>query len=274
MNEAYHRENASTPATILIVDDDPTNVEVLECVLDSVGYGYLEAANGREALEVLARNTPDLILLDLMMPVMDGFEVCRRVKTSAQWQDIPIIIVSALSEDEDRQRATDCGADDFLNKPVDFSVLLDHVDKYLCARQAMPEPQQSDSLYRRLIDASPDAFLVHRDGKIVFLNASGARLLGVVNPERLLGSSLLAVTHPSDHDMLSAYMRQVQRDDMAVPLLKTQFVRLDGIPIEVEIASTPFVYENQPAALMVIRHVAEQQPNRRLSGLPPQHRVP
>ncbi|MGE3537454.1 MAG: response regulator [Candidatus Tectimicrobiota bacterium] len=131
------------PATILIVDDDATNVALLESVLESAGYTLLSARNGVEALALLARNTPDLILLDLMMPELDGFEVCRRVKASPHWCDIPIIILTALDDVDDYTRAIACGADDFMSKPFTFAVLLARVRGYLRARRAMLELRQA-----------------------------------------------------------------------------------------------------------------------------------
>jgi CheY-like chemotaxis protein/anti-sigma regulatory factor (Ser/Thr protein kinase) len=130
---------ANATATILLVDDEMTNIAVLQGVLASAGYQILVASNGREALDAIAQHAPDLILLDVMMPEIDGFEVCRRVKASPQWSHIPIIIITALDEPDDYARALDCGADDFMTKPFTFAVLLARVRGYLRAKQAMEE---------------------------------------------------------------------------------------------------------------------------------------
>jgi DNA-binding response OmpR family regulator/anti-sigma regulatory factor (Ser/Thr protein kinase) len=130
---------AHATATILLVDDEITNVAVLQGILASAGYRIVVARNGREALEAITQQAPDLILLDVMMPEIDGFEVCRQVKAAPQWCHIPIIIITALDEPDDYTRALDCGADDFMTKPFTVAVLLARVRGYLRAKQAMEE---------------------------------------------------------------------------------------------------------------------------------------
>ena len=103
--------------TLLIVDDQKINHQALEMSLTQQGYHLAFASSGVEALEIVAQQPPDLILLDIMMPGMDGFEVCQRLKSNSQWQPIPIILVTALSSKADLARGLDVGADDFLSKP-------------------------------------------------------------------------------------------------------------------------------------------------------------
>lgn len=103
---------------ILIVDDEPFNVDYLEQELEDLGYETISAANGQEALEKVAAEAPDLILLDVMMPVMDGFTVCRILKEHGETRLIPIIIMTALDAVADRIQGIKAGADDFLTKPV------------------------------------------------------------------------------------------------------------------------------------------------------------
>ena len=103
---------------ILIVDDEPFNVDYLEQELEDLGYETISAANGQEALEKVATDAPDLILLDVMMPVMDGFTVCRILKEHEETRLIPIIIMTALDAVADRIQGIKAGADDFLTKPV------------------------------------------------------------------------------------------------------------------------------------------------------------
>jgi putative two-component system response regulator len=114
---------------ILIVDDQPQNVDLLEAYLVPQGYEVVKAANGQEALEKLSSNQIDLILLDVMMPGMDGFEVTRRVRRDNRL--LPIILVTALREMEDRVKGIEAGCDDFLSKPVDKIELLARVKSLL-----------------------------------------------------------------------------------------------------------------------------------------------
>ncbi|WP_143301470.1 response regulator, partial [Candidatus Entotheonella palauensis] len=134
---------AETPdgaATLLIVDDDLTNLETCRGVLEPLGYRLLSAANGREALEVIAQDPPDALLLDLLMPEMDGFEVCQRLKGVPQWQNLPIVALTALHETADYVRALECGADDFLTKPVNAAALQ------ACVRNVLRRKRAEDAL--------------------------------------------------------------------------------------------------------------------------------
>ena len=104
---------------ILAVDDLPENIELLDAYLAGQGYEIVTAANGEEALEKLSGNQIDLILLDVMMPGIDGFEVTRRVRQDDAHRLLPIILVTSLNEREDRVKGIEAGCDDFISKPVD-----------------------------------------------------------------------------------------------------------------------------------------------------------
>jgi len=106
-------------ASLLLVDDRPENFDVVQVLLHGEGYELNYAASGRRALDRLAYYTPDVILLDAMMPDLDGLETCRQIKANPQWRSIPIIMVTALSSKEDLARCLEAGADDFISKPVD-----------------------------------------------------------------------------------------------------------------------------------------------------------
>ena len=96
-------------ARILVVDDQPLNVKVIEAKLSSEYYEVLTASSGREALDSMAAVKPDIVLLDIMMPEMDGFEVCRRMKADAELMHIPVVMVTALSDPKDRVRGLEAG---------------------------------------------------------------------------------------------------------------------------------------------------------------------
>jgi two-component system cell cycle response regulator len=108
---------------ILIVDDEPLNVKLTGARLASKGYRIFSASDGNQALEIVHRERPDLILLDIMMPGRDGYEITRILKQHPEYQDIPIILVTALDGEDDKKRGLDAGADEFLNKPVNYTEL-------------------------------------------------------------------------------------------------------------------------------------------------------
>ena len=116
-----------TKPVILIVDDQPQSIELFEAYLAPQGYEIIQAANGEEALRKLSGNQIDLIMMDVMMPGMDGFEVTRRVRQDTTHRLLPIILVTALRETEDRVKGIEAGCDDFLSKPVDKMELLARV---------------------------------------------------------------------------------------------------------------------------------------------------
>lgn len=106
-------------STVLIVDDSESARETLHTILDGLGYDLFTAQNGKEALEMAAAIRPDLILLDVMMPGMDGFEVCRRIRATPPLAEVPIVILTALDNSASLLQGIEAGADDFLTKPVD-----------------------------------------------------------------------------------------------------------------------------------------------------------
>lgn len=117
--------------TLLIVDDEERNIKLLKAMLMTENYHLYGALSGREALKMVAEAPPDLILLDVMMAEIDGFEVCKRLKQDEKTRVIPILMVTALREKEHRIRAMEVGADDFLSKPVDPTELLIRVKSLL-----------------------------------------------------------------------------------------------------------------------------------------------
>jgi DNA-binding response OmpR family regulator len=118
---------ANTPVEILIVEDSPTQVQQLQHILEQQGYRVASAANGRLALEAVRRRKPTLIISDVVMPEMDGYELCRRVKSDASLSDIPIILVTTLFDPEDVIRGLECRADNFILKPYSERHLLSRV---------------------------------------------------------------------------------------------------------------------------------------------------
>jgi two-component system alkaline phosphatase synthesis response regulator PhoP len=124
------KEQNKTPV-VLVVDDNQQNRELLQAYLEDVECRAVPAQDGPEALAIIAKNPPDLILLDVMMPKMSGFEVCRRIKNDPKTSDIPVIMVTALNEFGDIERGIDSGTDDFLSKPVNKLELLTRVKTML-----------------------------------------------------------------------------------------------------------------------------------------------
>src|SRR5262245_64025757 len=117
--------------TILVVDDTPHNVKMLVDLLSAKGYETIIAASGKEGLDQIESRRPDLVLLDVMMPGMDGYEVCRRIRANPEYGILPVIMVTALDPARERIKGLDAGADDFLTKPVNTAELVARVRSLL-----------------------------------------------------------------------------------------------------------------------------------------------
>jgi class 3 adenylate cyclase len=189
------------PATILIVDDEPNNIDYLEQELAGFGYATVSASNGAEALAIVAATPPALILLDVMMPVMDGFKTCSILKAADETRFIPVIIMTALDAVEDRVSGIKAGADDFLTKPVDERELLARIETSLRLKEAMDRKVEGlrrlrdhfakfvPSAVRDLVAQNPEApdfAKQERDASILFLDITGyARLSELLPPSTL-----------------------------------------------------------------------------------------
>jgi len=148
---------STNPAvTILIVDDEPNNIDYLEQELEEQGYQTVSATNGTDALAKAVIYSPTVILLDVLMPGMDGFSACRALKEREDTQLIPVIIMTALGAIEDRVRGIEAGADDFLTKPVDERELLARV------RSAVTHKQLID---RKIQEYTPPTRVFHKEGE-------------------------------------------------------------------------------------------------------------
>ena len=115
------------PAKILVVDDTPKNVKLLADILTARGYNVVTAASGAEALSQVEAERPDLVLLDVVMPEMSGYEVCRKLRSNPATELLPVVMVTALDPGEERVKGIEAGADDFLTKPINQAELLARV---------------------------------------------------------------------------------------------------------------------------------------------------
>lgn len=132
------------PATILVVDDEPANRYLMEALLEPQGYTVLTAEDGEGALESFGKHQPDLLLLDIMMPKMDGIEVCRRLKNNPETRLTPVVLVSALAALDDRVRGLEAGADDFLTKPIERVELMARVRALLNLKAHTDELERAE----------------------------------------------------------------------------------------------------------------------------------
>lgn len=131
MSAKKTEEQQAEQSTVLVVDDNQQNLELLQAYLEDVDCRTIPAVDGPQALQIVKKQKPDLVLLDVMMPKMSGFEVCRKIKNDPKTDHIPVIMVTALNEFGDIERAIDSGTDDFLSKPVNRLELVTRVKTML-----------------------------------------------------------------------------------------------------------------------------------------------
>ena len=204
---------------ILIVDDNPDNLKVLEDILVTDGHRVRAAVNGEVALRAVAACLPDLILLDIMMPGMDGFEVCRRLKNDPSTASIPILFLSALAYTEDKIKAFDAGGLDYITKPFAEKEVLSRVRTHLKLAAAQEEMQkanrklaeeiqarkrvekalkESEERYRAVVEDQTEAISRFTpDGTITFVNDYYCRYFGKARQE-LIGSNWSPESAPDD----------------------------------------------------------------------------
>jgi len=279
-------ENPSRKDTVLIVDDSPENIQVLSHLLYGENFNIAIALSGREALDIVARNPPDFILLDIMMPGMDGFEVCERLKQMPEICKIPVIFVTGKAQPEDIVKGFELGAVDYIAKPFNSTELLSRVaihlelkqarDQLNCQRRqlatqhqelqelyALKEQDFSNALrageeqYRRLAENMADGVGIFQRGKIVFANSALSNMLGYA-PERVFAIDPLCLLR---EDYREAYARKFMTANPAADssLWQAPYLTADGQEIWVEIRHNAVEWEGSPGMLFIARDITIQK---------------
>lgn len=236
----------STPATILIVDDEVLNRKLLEALLQPEGYATVSVNSGEEALALIALQPPDLILLDVRMPGMDGYQVATSLKANPATARIPIIMVTAQVDRAARVVGLDAGAEEFLTKPVDRAELwlrvrnllrLKAASDLLANPDANPEVQARVAAlqrFRMAMDSAADAIvLISRTTmRYVDVNATACTMLGYSRDELLRADAAqpAGVTRAQLQDLYTAIIA----DPVSNHLVETQWQRKDGSALRVE----------------------------------------
>lgn len=185
------------PDDILIVDDTLPNLKLLSQMLTERGYQVRAALNGKRALAAIQSAPPDLILLDIIMPEIDGYELCRRLKADERTCNIPVLFISALSETEDKVKGFSVGGLDYITKPFQLEEVMARVETHLKLRHLQMEIRAREEVERALLNASSDiAILIKTDGAIITLNEPAAQELGL--PARSLISRCVWDFLPSE----------------------------------------------------------------------------
>jgi two-component system, cell cycle response regulator len=220
-------------AQILVVDDVPANIKLLEAKLTSEYYDVITAKDGFEAIAKTKEHKPDLILLDVMMPGMDGFEACKKIKEDAEVSHIPIVMVTALSEKSDRLKGLEAGADDFLTKPINDVALFARVKSLIRIKQLLDEVRLRDKTSHEMgIDAGEDNTFIS--------DVSGAKVL-LIDDDHVQGKQIVAKLSETYKvewvDDPVQTLPKATADDFDVILISTLLSDADGLRIASQIKS-------------------------------------
>src|SRR6185503_10154198 len=234
------RTSTSERGRVLIVDDDRKILDLLVDLLELEGYEVSTAVDGAQAIELAFSFRPDLIISDVVMPVVGGLELCRRLKEDARTAYIPVMLISGLiTSDDGGIEGLHAGADDYIDLPFRNEELLVKV--------------------ARLVELSPDAIVVHHEGKFTYVNPAAVKLWGAASPEDLIGRSVLDVVHPHFVDHVKEGIDYIQTFQVPTTLAEQRYLRLDGSVIDVEVTGLPFTSEGKSTVLSVIRDITEKK---------------
>ncbi len=251
-------------STILIVDDNNTNLLLLDSTLRKAGYHVETASNGMEALEKARHCTPDLIVLDILMPDMDGYAVCREYKTDTRLKNVPVLFLSGMTETRDMVRGFECGGDDFISKPFKREEVLTRIKAHLEASRYRNLLEDRNTVlaakHRNAFEqAAVGMAYVHPDScRIIDVNQRLCDMLGYTR-EELLATCLTALHHPDDDRLLY--------EKLVGPVsTKRRFLRKDGRVMWSRLTASLVIceMEAQTDCLVVIdditeRHHAEEE---------------
>ncbi len=246
-------------STILIVDDDPAGCETLRTLLLSQAHNLVIAHNGFEALELAATISPDLILLDVMLPGMDGYDVCQRLRSDPILGEVPIIMLTALDDRESRLRGIEAGADDFISKPFDRAELrlrvrsIMRLNRY---RRLLAERAR----FERIIEFSPDGIMiVNAEGTILLANPAVLRLLGTQACSQVIGRNVSAFIVAEQWEEILNCLDRIVVDAEHTARLESEFIRLDRSRFAVEMNVGYDIWEGESAAQIVVRDITERK---------------
>jgi PAS domain S-box-containing protein len=269
---------------ILVVDDTPDTLILLSEILSNAGYAVLVAPNGEEALQCIKQEMPSLVLLDIMMPEMDGFEVCRKIKSSEKFGNIPVIFISALDDNESKLKGFNAGGVDYISKPIHRQEVLARVNAHVnlfSLQQKLQEKnealereiengkrqkkalEKSVQLFQGLFNVSPDAIILidphdrNISWPIVDCNIAACNMNGYTRDE-LIGKSIDILNAENqtqqDHDNYFANLKET-----GSRFIETYHLHKDGHVFPIEVLTSIITLGNHEYILGIDRDITEKK---------------
>ncbi|MGA2660149.1 MAG: response regulator [Verrucomicrobiota bacterium] len=251
-----------TKTRILMVDDNPALLEVISKLLRSEGYEVATAPTGLEGLWLTRRWLPDLVLLDVQLPDLDGFEVCRQIKADPALLDVFVIMLSGQATSaSEKAGGLDTGADEYLTKPIAAEELFARIRTAARLRHTTAALRASEQHYRRLVEILPDAVgLLDAQGRLTAANPQALSMLGYAEAGLLLGKSAFELAPPEEQERFRADLALALRTGVLQNVQYT-LLRKDGrrFPVEISVA-VPSEGRGQPSGLVVVvRDITERK---------------
>jgi PAS domain S-box-containing protein len=255
-------------SSILVVDDTHENLRLLSDLLSLQGYDVRPVPNGRQAISSAQFTVPDLILLDILMPDIDGYAVCQALKADERTRDVPIIFISALNDAFDKVKAFDIGGVDYITKPFQAAEVLSRVRTHLTIRQFQQqlqeqndvlhrqntlleeqkrELQESEARFRGLSEATFEGILIHDQGCILEVNHALENMFGYRHSE-IIGKDVLEFLTPEFHDIALERIRT--RDGTPY---EAEGVRKGGLIFPIEIQARTMPYQGRNVRVVAVR---------------------
>ena len=223
-------------ATVLVVDDSESNIKLLQGKLINEYYTVLTANNGIQALKSLEENKVDIVLLDVMMPEMDGFETCKKIKSNPETTHIPVVMVTALSGIEDRIKGLESGADELLTKPIDDIALMARVKSLARIKVVIDELKLRNNTSAQLGGEVIELKENFSDNKILLIDDDVIQAKNITSYLEEIAKQIKTVTSPDEIDTLGSFI-----PDLVI--ISCQIDAKDPLRISVMLRSKP-VFKN------------------------------
>ena len=247
----------AAPPVVLVVDDTPDNIQVIEVALRAIRCTVLKALNGQDGLELARTARPDLILLDVVMPGMDGYAVCQELKAREETRDIPVIFVTSLNNVVEEAKGFVLGAVDYIHKPFSVPLLLARVKTHLAL---YAQRRSLEGMFKSVVEFAPDAFvLTDPQGMIVQVNSRTEQLFGYSRDE-LIGHPVTLLMPERQHEKHQQNLRNYAQEPQTLrKSIATSCLRKDGTEFPVEISISPLQTNMGPLLMGVVRDTSERQ---------------
>jgi PAS domain S-box-containing protein len=261
--EALQSTYAHSGMTVLLADDERVNRQLISALLRKWGHTVIESPNGILALDMLQKTRPDLVLLDLMMPQMDGYETTRRIRQMPHCQAMPIVVISALESVESIVTAIEAGADDYLIKPIRAPILAAKLRRMTEVLQIRKAHQEEEIRNRAIGDTVVDALVIaNQDGLMEWINPAAVRMFGYP-ASNMLGQSVNMLMPESLRGPHNGFLHEV-RQRLSGTRRYTQGLQANGKVFPVEITIAPLPLPGRVAYLGMVRDMTQWEQLERL----------